>query len=201
VEVFPAKGGGYGGSRHLRSSYREIIRYAPVGAKLRVLKMSTPRLSTVLPLALTALVFVTSAVAGVPDRVPQGQGSALELKGGRGLAVITSNDGTVIVKIREGSITLVDYARGDKTTVPPLRTWGCEKKSRPNRKTYICKGQGLHVTIQDGAWLLTLRGRGIGVSGGVTGKLLLRGTRGTYSIDYSAERDWPTEAQTFKLGD
>jgi hypothetical protein len=161
--------------------------------------MSTPRLSLVLPFVALALVFATSAAAGVADRGPAGSGATLSLVNGKGFAAITSNDGSVFGEMAQGKITLVDYARGTPTTFD-ARDWGCEKKRRPNRKTVICSGTELTFRVVGGAWFLSLNGRRIYASAVVTGKVLLRGTRGTFSINYRPSRPWPEIAHTYKLG-
>ena len=48
--------------------------------------------------------------------------------------------------------------------------------------------------------MLSLYGRGISASAVVTGKVLLRGTRGTFSINNGPRRRWPEIARTYKLG-
>jgi hypothetical protein len=161
--------------------------------------MSTPRLSLVLPFVALALVFATNAAAGVADRGPAGSGATLSLVNGKGFAAITSNDGSVLGTMAQGKITLVDYARGTATTFD-ARDWGCEKKRRPNRKTVICSGSDLHFSVAGGAWFLSLNGRGISASARLTGKVLLRGTRGTFSINNGRIRPWPEVAHTYKLG-
>jgi hypothetical protein len=185
---------------HLQTPYSAIIRSAPVAVKLRVLTMPTPRFPILLLFSVVALVFAANAAAGVADRVPAGTGSNLVLDKGKGLAVLTSKEGTVGVTIKKGSVTFVDYPRDATTTFTPFKNWGCEKRRHPNRKTYICSGQDLRFFIVDGAWIATLRGRGISASAVVVGKCLLKGTRGTYSIDGSTKRAWPSVAQTYKLG-
>ncbi len=45
------------------------------------------------------------------------------------------------------------------------------------------RASNLHFSIAGGAWMATLRGRGISASAVVDGKVLLRGTKGTFSID------------------
>lgn len=163
--------------------------------------MPTPRLLILLVLSGVALVLATSASAGVADRAQAGAGSQLSLAKGKGLATLTSEEGTVIGTIVQGTITFVNYARGTRTKFN-ARRWGCEKLRRLNRKTVICSGKNLHFAIVDGAWLATLRGRGISASARVAGKVLIRGTRGTFSIDTLGivERQWPTVAHTYKLG-
>jgi len=140
--------------------------------------MPTPRIPILLLLALVALALAPNAMARVADRTPAA-GSSLSLANGRGLAVITSNDGTALGTMRQGKITLVDYTRG-KPTRFDARNWGCEKRRRPNRKTVICSGTDLSFNVVGGAWMLSLYGRGISASAVVTGKVLLRGTRGTF---------------------
>ncbi len=161
--------------------------------------MPTPRLLILLVLSGVALVLTTGASAAVADRSPAGGASQLSLVKGKGLATLTSEDGTVIGRIVQGSITFVDYPRGTKTEFN-ARKWGCEKRRRLDRKTIFCSGRNLHFQIVGGAWLATMRGRGISASAVVVGKVRLRGTRGTFKIDDDARRRWPTVAETFKLG-
>ncbi len=146
-----------------------------------------------------ALTFAATASAGPAERVPAVAGKPLQLWGGKGLAVVTSQDGTILGTMKQGSITLTDYPRGKATTFA-VRDWGCEKRKRLNKKTIVCSGQDLHYSIAGGAWLVSLKGRGIAASAVVAGKVLLRGTKGTFSIDMGKRQKWPTTGQTYKLG-
>ncbi len=157
------------------------------------------RFPIVLSLAALALVFAATALAAPALRDPAVAGTPLSLVGGKGLAVVTSEDGTILGTIKQGSITFTDYPRGAATKAAPGK-WGCEKRKRLNRKTVVCSGQDLHFTITGGAWMATLRGRGISASAVVVGKVLLRGTKGTFSIDGGKYQRWPLKGQTYKLG-
>jgi hypothetical protein len=132
-------------------------------------------------------------------RGPDGTGSRLALAKGKGLAVVTSAEGSLLGTIVKGSITFTNYQRGAATKFNP-KTWGCEKKRRLDRRTILCTGNDLHFSIVDGAWQAALRGRGIAASAVVRGKVKLRGTRGTYQIDDGPKTTWPRTATTFKLG-
>jgi hypothetical protein len=152
----------------------------------------------VLSLAVFAFVPATAS-AGVAEREPAVAGTPLQLWNGKGLAVVTSEDGSILGTIKQGSITFTDYPRGAPTAFD-ARTWGCEKRKRVNRKTMVCSGKDLHYSIAGGAWMAALRGRGIAASAVVSGKVLLRGTKGTFSIDMGKRQKWPLVGHTYKLG-
>ncbi len=161
--------------------------------------MHMPRFLIVLSIAIIALAGSATASASIADREPTAAGSQLSLVGGKGMAVITSEDGSILGTIKQGSITFTDYPRGSATSFDPKK-WGCEKRKRLNRKTIVCSGMNLHFSIAGGAWMATLRGRGISASAVVDGKVLLRGTKGTFKIDDGKRRKWPSKGQTYQLG-
>jgi hypothetical protein len=105
----------------------------------------------------------------------------------------------MIGTIKQGSITFTDYPRGLKTEFD-ARKWGCEKRKKLNKKTTVCSGTDLWFSIAGGAWMAALRGRGIAASAVVEGKVLLRGTKGTFSIDGGTRRKWPLKGKTYQLG-
>jgi hypothetical protein len=146
--------------------------------------------------ALCALGLAPGAGAQLPDRQLEGEGSALSLVDGRGTAVVRSRSGSLLGTVRRGRIVVVDRADGPKTTV---RLWGCEERRRPSARKTVCIGRGLHVSVLNGRWITTLRGRGINASAVVEGRLRIRGSRGTFSID-GVTRSWPPEFRTYVLG-
>jgi hypothetical protein len=161
--------------------------------------MHMPRILIVLSIAVLALAGTAAASAAVAEREPTGVGSQLSLAGGKGMAVVTSQDGSILGTIKQGSITFTDYPRGLKTEFD-ARKWGCEKRKKLNKKTTVCSGTDLWFSIAGGAWMAALRGRGIAASAVVEGKVLLRGTKGTFSIDGGTRRKWPLKGKTYQLG-
>ncbi len=160
--------------------------------------MHMPRFLIVLSIAVLALASTATASAGVADREPAATGAQLSLVGGKGTAVVTSEVGTILGTMKQGTITLVDFARGAKTKYD-ARKWNCTKRKRLDRRTVRCTGKDLWFSIAGGAWMVTLHGRGIAASAVVDGKVKLSGTRGTFSIDGGKSRKWPLVARTFKL--
>ena len=131
-----------------------------------------------------------------PDRVLQGDGSALALVNGRGTAATHSRNGSLLGTLRRGRIAVVDRAGGAKTTV---RFWGCEERRRPSPRKTVCIGRGLRVSVLNGSWITTLRGRRVNASAVAEGRLRIRGSRGTFAID-GVSRSWPSEFRTYALG-
>jgi hypothetical protein len=151
-----------------------------------------------LALALIAFAaFAGTAYASVP-RVLEGDGSTLQLRNGRGTAVINSGSGSgsTLGAVARGKIVVVDATRGANTTVALS---GCEEVRRPTAQKTVCIGTGLGFTIVGGIWRVTLQGRGIAASAVAQGWVRLRGTRGTYSINGSRFRAWPRATRTFTL--
>lgn len=147
-------------------------------------------------LFLCALALAPSSGALPLPREAAGAGSALELLGGRGTAIVSSRNGALIATVRRGRIVVLDRRPGATTTV---RFWGCEQRRRPTARKRVCIGRGLRVSVLRGSWQTTLVGRGVNASAVVEGRLTLRGTRGRFVIDRSARR-WPRVFRSYALG-
>jgi hypothetical protein len=149
-------------------------------------------------LLITALLALTLAptASGQYSRIVQGDASALELEGGRGYAIVVSEDGVLFARVARGQIVVGDRRGGAATDVDVS---GCDSTRRRGR-TLICAGRNLSASIVDGRWRVALRGFGISATGMVEGSLTLRGTRGTYRIGSGDERRWPRRERTFRLG-
>jgi hypothetical protein len=143
------------------------------------------------------LAAAASASSAIELRAPAGSSSSVQLNGGKGIAIVHSEDGTAFGRVASGRIKVVDPLRGKDTEV---RLWGCEERRRPAPRTTVCIGDDIHFRVLVGVWTVTLRGSGINSSAVARGYLRLRGTRGRYSIDFSDPRRWPRIMRTFKLG-
>ena len=146
--------------------------------------------------ALCALGLAPGASAGPLDRQLAIEGSALALQKGRGTAAVHSRSGSLIATVRRGRITVVDRPTGARTTV---RFFGCEQRLRPAPRTTTCIGRGLRVSVLNGSWITTLKGRGVNASAVVEGHLRIRGAGGTFSLD-GRTRAWPRVFRTYSLG-
>jgi len=152
--------------------------------------------STAIVVALT-LAAAASASSAIDLREPAGSSSRVQLTGGKGIAIVHSEDGTAYGRVAEGRIKVVDPLRGKNTDVSLA---GCEERRHPAPRTTVCIGESISFTVQYGVWTVTLRGRGINSSAVARGWLKLKGTRGRYSIDGADPRRWPRIMRTFKLG-
>ena len=152
--------------------------------------------STAIVVGLT-LAAAASASSAIELREPAGSSSRLQLTGGKGIAIVHSEDGTAYGRVAEGRIKVVDPLRGKDTKVSLS---GCEERRHPAPRTTVCIGESLGFTVQYGVWTVTLRGRGINSSAVARGWLKLKGTRGRYSIDGADPKRWPRIMRTFKLG-
>ena len=155
-----------------------------------------PNVGLLVLVALCALGLAPGAGAGPLDRELQGEGSALSLANGRGTAVVSSTNGSLLGRVRRGRIVVADRPAGAKTTV---RLWGCEERRRPTPRKKVCIGRGLRVSVLNGSWQTKLKGRGVNASAVVEGRLRLRGKRGTFTID-GVRRSWPRVFRTYALG-
>ncbi len=155
---------------------------------------SMPRLT--LLAVLIGLVFAPSANAQFERALAAG-GESLSLEGGRGYAVVTSRDGTMLGSVGRGRIVFRNFRRGAETE---WKVWGCDRRRRVARRT-VCIGRNLSFRVVDGRWRVALRGRGINASAVLQGSVTLEGTAGTYAIgDPADKRSWPRSARTFFLG-
>jgi hypothetical protein len=152
--------------------------------------------STAIVAGLT-LAAAASASSAIELREPAGSSSRVQLTGGKGIAIIHSEDGTAFGRVASGRIKVVDPLRGKDTKVSLA---GCEERRRPAPRTTVCLGDAISFTVQYGVWTVTLRGTGINASAIARGWLKLRGTRGRYSIDGADPKRWPRIMRTFKLG-
>lgn len=146
--------------------------------------------------ALCALGLAPGADALPLGRELVGNGSQLSLTKGRGTAAVHSSDGSLLGTVGRGRIVVVNRPVGGKTSV---RFWGCEQRRRPAARTVVCIGRGLRVSVVNGSWVTTFKGRGVNASAVVEGRLRLRGQRGTFEID-GVTRSWPSTFRTYLLG-
>jgi hypothetical protein len=124
----------------------------------------------------------------------------VSLKSGRGLSVIGSR-GSVLGRVRAGRIIA--------TSNVIVRCWKSRTRLSSGLIRYRGRGSGcdyirLRVSSEDsGAWRISIRGRGINVSGVVHGSLTLdgadSGSVGTYSIAGRSSKPWPRTRHTFAL--
>ena len=125
-----------------------------------------------------------------------GDGARLSLADGRGTAAVHSRSGSLLGTVRRGRITVLNRPVGARTTV---RFWGCEERRRPTPRKTVCIGQGLRVSVLNGSWVTTLKGRRVNASAVAEGRLRIRGQRGTFEIE-GVTRTWPPEFRTYVLG-
>jgi DNA-binding response OmpR family regulator len=129
--------------------------------------------STAIVVGLT-LAAAASASSAIDLREPAGSSSRVQLTGGKGIAIVHSEDGTAYGRVAEGRIKVVDPLRGKDTKISLS---GCEERRHPAPRTTVCIGESLGFTVQYGVWTVTLRGRGINSSAVARGWLKLKGTR------------------------
>ena len=125
-----------------------------------------------------------------------GEATALELAGGRGTAILRSRDGAVLGTLAKGTLVVHDWSEGPETEV---RISGCERFSRPARRTRECTGRRISFSVLAGAWRASIEGSKINASAVLRGSVTLRGTGGTYAIGNGPARRWPHEPETFYL--
>jgi hypothetical protein len=145
---------------------------------------------------LIALTAAPSAEAGGLVRFVSASTDALLLERGKGTAVIASRDGAILGRLRTGRLTIVDLG-GDSGVLVK----GAEETERLGRRARTYSGTAIRFRVLVGRWRLRITGAGINTSAQIRGTVRLRGTRGRYSIDNSAERPWPRRWRTFRLGD
>ena len=147
--------------------------------------------------ALLALAVAPGADAGLARYVSAG-GDPLSLDGGRGTALVVSNDGAILGSVRRGRVAVTDLRGGVATRVS---TSGCERKWFPAPRKVVCIGWHLGFSALGGAWRVRLVGRGINASAVIHGSVTLdNGATGTYSIRGERPRPWPASAETYYLG-
>ena len=154
------------------------------------------RLSLLLIL-LAALVVVPGAAGHPLERYVAGSSSTLSLSNGRGVAILSSQDGAVLGTVGRGRVRLFDGPRGTETR---SRLSGCRTMRRVSPYTRLCIGRNISFSVVDGTWRLKLRGMRINASAVLRGTTLLVGTRGTYRIDDGETRPWPRAVESFRLG-
>jgi hypothetical protein len=139
------------------------------------------------------LILSAPAASGTPGSV------SLGLQYGRGLSVIMSR-GSVLARVRAGRIV----ATGNVI----VRCWRSRTRLDSGLVQYRGRGDGcqyitLRVSSSSGAWRVSIRGRGINLSGVVRGSLTLdgadTGSVGTYSIAGRPAKPWPRTRHTFAL--
>jgi hypothetical protein len=141
---------------------------------------------------LVGLFVVPAAIAN--REVATSGGVTLELEYGHGLAKISWR-GTLLGRVRRGRI------------VATRNVFVGHSSSRKRLSDRLVAYRGRRMTLRvlstDGAWRVRIRGRGISVSGVVTGRLVLDGVdsgkTGLYSIASGPFRSWPRAARRFAL--
>ncbi len=152
---------------------------------------------TILIAALSlALAPAAHAESGLERALAAG-GELVSLEGGRGYAAVTSRNGAMLGRVGAGRIVVKNFRRGTRTE---RRLWGCEVRKRIARRTVLCAGRNLSFSVVDGRWRAILRGNWINASAVVEGRVMLRGTAGTYSIAGGTPRAWPRQPRMFRLG-
>jgi hypothetical protein len=139
------------------------------------------------------LIFSAPATSGTPGSV------FVSLKSGRGLSVIMSR-GSLLGRVRAGRIVV--------TSNVIVRCWESRTRLSSGLIRYRGRAAGceyirLRTSSDSGSWRVSIRGRGIDVSGVVRGSLTLdgadRGPVGTYAIADRPARAWPRTRHTFTL--
>lgn len=182
-------------------SAREVTHSLQAAHSLWTRAGQTCRMTRRLPVLLcfVAVVVVPPSAGAQDPRLLEGEGGSLALENGRGTAIVVSRDGALIGPraVAHGRIVVVDLLRGERTSV---QLWGCERRRR-YRRTVICSGRDLSLSVLEGRWRARLEGSGINASAKVEGAVTLKGTRGTFRLGDEAEpRRWPRLARTFVLG-
>jgi hypothetical protein len=138
----------------------------------------------------TAAVVTSSATAG---------GQSVQTFYGNGRAVLAKR-GSILAVVRAGRIRVTDLPGGRR----PARS--CNKIGRRvTAVTVVYRGRDVRCRVWGvGPWRVTFLGRGISVSGIVTGHLTLdaynTGPTGKYKIGSRPRRYWPRAPRTFRLG-
>lgn len=147
-------------------------------------------------LIIVALACAPAAAAGI-DRELAAGGASLALEDGRGTAVVRSREGSILGSVARGRVRVTDVRRGPRTSIVLS---GCKTRRQIDRRTVLCVGRNISFSVLGGAWQVRLAGPGINASAKLKGNVTLQGRAGTYSIRYGADRPWPRQARTFKLG-
>jgi hypothetical protein len=145
-------------------------------------------------------VLVLAPAAQAADRIDLRQfagmnTAAVSLVNGSGTAKIVRRSGAVLGSVRKGRIA-VTAPRGER---PGASLSGCDSRSRPNRRTIVCSGTGLHFSTRSDRRIV-LWGSGINVSAVMRGRVTLKGTRGLYSIGSAGYESWPRIFRTWSVG-
>ena len=148
------------------------------------------RLRLLIVVGVVALVGAPAASAQL-DRELAAGGKPLTLKDGRGVAVVTGREGSLL--------GIVDRGRVRATNVD---VYGCETRRRISRLTVLCVGRDLDFVATGRRWRIVASGTGISASGKLKGAVTLQGTGGTYSLEAGGDdpRPWPRTRRTFRLG-
>jgi hypothetical protein len=154
-----------------------------------------------IPLAiLTALVLALTAAAGAQASLARFLGAAtsqLSLKNGDGTVVIIAR-GSVIGSVARGRITITDRPSGAVTDIVVTGNNSIVERSD---LTTVYRGTEMRFRVFAGTWRVGIAGEGIDLSAVADGTVTLKGEDGTYAIDGSSYRRWPTEFKSFQLGD
>lgn len=136
-----------------------------------------------------ALIGAPAASAQLERELAAG-GKPLTLENGRGVAVVTGREGSLIGSVHRGRVRVTN-----------ADVYGCETRRRINRRTVLCVGRDLRFEAMGRRWHVVVRGTGINATGRLKGAVTLEGRRGTYSLEADGEdpRPWPRTRRTFRL--
>ena len=149
----------------------------------------------VLALALV-LVAVPTAAAQLERYVDAG-GGTLSLRDGKGVAHVVGRGG-ILGSVARGRVRIRDLPdrAGTKISVS-----GAEWSRVIDARTTVYGGRDLRFRALEGAWAVRIAGRGIDASAGGRGRVTLKGSAGTFSVDGDDYRRWPEDRTTFRYGD
>jgi hypothetical protein len=144
-----------------------------------------------------------AAFAGVPVMLRTPGAEFVEIKHGKGRAVVTRRGSIIMNLVRRGQIRIIDLPEGGH---PHIRCNKAGVRVRPFVLQF--RGPNLRCRVSSGEsggpWQSVMRGRGIFASGVVRGSLTLdavdRGPAGTFRIGGAGDwRPWPRNARTYAL--
>ncbi len=148
-------------------------------------------------IALTALALAPTADAAEYERYVSSSADRLSLRGGHGVARLSSSDGVFWGNLGLGRISIRDL--GWDGGITSIHVWGWERVRypRPGTIVYINLRKRMWFEIVDGRWRATVRGRSIYASAAMTGRATLSdGRAGTYQVNYGDRKPWPWAPQT-----
>jgi hypothetical protein len=121
--------------------------------------------------------------------------AAVSLVNGTGKATMVRRAGAILGSVGKGRVT-VTAPRGRR---PAASFSGCDERRRPNRRTVVCLGRGLHFSTSRDL-RVAIRGSRVYVSAVMRGRVTLEGTNGTYSIEGVGRGSWPRVSRTWSVG-